>query len=149
MGIGPTQPAWKAGVLPLNYTRVTHNACIFYQNNSALSNDFRCFLKNFVKDFLHRKTDENVLFFALFQPQPKQNYHRREAQNAEQKPRKIISVSRLDHRPALLFRHIHSVALLFLPGNGRQIFHAVNGMPVVYVNGLFLLRLFFFLFLRF
>ena len=23
MGIGPTRPAWKAGVLPLNYTRVT------------------------------------------------------------------------------------------------------------------------------
>lgn len=22
MGIGPTQPAWKAGVLPLNYTRI-------------------------------------------------------------------------------------------------------------------------------
>ena len=26
MGIGPTQPAWKAGVLPLNYTRTSHNA---------------------------------------------------------------------------------------------------------------------------
>ena len=26
MGIGPTQPAWKAGVLPLNYTRASHNA---------------------------------------------------------------------------------------------------------------------------
>ena len=24
MGIGPTQPAWKASVLPLNYTRVDH-----------------------------------------------------------------------------------------------------------------------------
>ncbi len=23
MGIEPTQPAWKAGVLPLNYTRIT------------------------------------------------------------------------------------------------------------------------------
>ena len=23
MGIEPTQPAWKAGVLPLNYTRVS------------------------------------------------------------------------------------------------------------------------------
>ena len=47
MGIGPTQPAWKAGVLPLNYTRVTHNACIFYQNIRALSNDFIPFSKNF------------------------------------------------------------------------------------------------------
>ena len=24
MGIEPTRPAWKAGVLPLNYTRITH-----------------------------------------------------------------------------------------------------------------------------
>ena len=23
MGIGPTLPAWKAGILPLNYTRIT------------------------------------------------------------------------------------------------------------------------------
>ena len=45
MGIGPTQPAWKAGVLPLNYTRVTHNACIFYQIYSLLSNDFTGFFK--------------------------------------------------------------------------------------------------------
>ena len=22
MGIGPTRPAWKAGILPLNYTRI-------------------------------------------------------------------------------------------------------------------------------
>ena len=24
MGIGPTRPAWKAGILPLNYTRIEH-----------------------------------------------------------------------------------------------------------------------------
>ena len=24
MGIGPTRPAWKAGILPLNYTRICH-----------------------------------------------------------------------------------------------------------------------------
>ena len=28
MGIGPTQPAWKAGILPLNYTRIV-SACIY------------------------------------------------------------------------------------------------------------------------
>ena len=34
MGIGPTRPAWKAGILPLNYTRIItlhrrpDNACI-------------------------------------------------------------------------------------------------------------------------
>ena len=24
MGIGPTRPAWKAGILPLNYTRISY-----------------------------------------------------------------------------------------------------------------------------
>jgi hypothetical protein len=28
MGIEPTQPAWKAGVLPLNYTRILATAII-------------------------------------------------------------------------------------------------------------------------
>ena len=32
MGIGPTQPAWKASVLPLNYTRILHEI----SNNSML-----------------------------------------------------------------------------------------------------------------
>ena len=27
MGIEPTRPAWKAGVLPLNYTRMTRKGC--------------------------------------------------------------------------------------------------------------------------
>ena len=27
MGIGPTLPAWKAGVLPLNYTRIIPSLC--------------------------------------------------------------------------------------------------------------------------
>ena len=25
MGIGPTRPAWKAGILPLNYTRINRS----------------------------------------------------------------------------------------------------------------------------
>ena len=29
MGIEPTYPAWEAGVLPLNYTRVYRRACYF------------------------------------------------------------------------------------------------------------------------
>ena len=29
MGIEPTQPAWKAGVLPLNYTRVSNSVLNF------------------------------------------------------------------------------------------------------------------------
>ena len=30
MGIEPTYPAWKAGVLPLNYTRISQ--CIAYDS---------------------------------------------------------------------------------------------------------------------
>ena len=29
MGIEPTRPAWKAGVLPLNYTRVSNDVSYF------------------------------------------------------------------------------------------------------------------------
>ena len=47
MGIGPTQPAWKAGVLPLNYTRTSHNAYRLYQKSNLLSNIFLQFLKKF------------------------------------------------------------------------------------------------------
>ena len=32
MGIEPTRPAWKAGVLPLNYIRILR--CLFLQRNS-------------------------------------------------------------------------------------------------------------------
>ena len=41
MGIGPTQPAWKAGILPLNYTRI-HNAKRLYQNPAPVVNYFLC-----------------------------------------------------------------------------------------------------------
>ena len=40
MGIGPTLPAWKAGILPLNYTRktsCTDNAYKLYQNVKSMS----------------------------------------------------------------------------------------------------------------
>ena len=31
MGIGPTRPAWKAGILPLNYTRIYHTSAPYRQ----------------------------------------------------------------------------------------------------------------------
>ena len=34
MGIGPTQPAWKASVLPLNYTRTEQANCSPLQLNA-------------------------------------------------------------------------------------------------------------------
>ena len=41
MGIGPTQPAWKAGALPLSYTRI---AIIVYCKLFRLSNFLHIFL---------------------------------------------------------------------------------------------------------
>ena len=43
MGIEPTQPAWKAGILPLNYTRVFQRR-LLYQIPADLSS-------NFLKDY--------------------------------------------------------------------------------------------------
>ena len=41
MGIEPTYPAWKAGVLPLNYTRILLFAtCKIYQNKCHVSRTF-------------------------------------------------------------------------------------------------------------
>ena len=43
-GIGPAYPAWKAGVLPLNYTRKSYiladSALGFYHNYTLLSSVF-------------------------------------------------------------------------------------------------------------
>ena len=43
-GIGPAYPAWKAGVLPLNYTRKSYiladSALGFYHNYTLLSRGF-------------------------------------------------------------------------------------------------------------
>ena len=54
MGIGPTQPAWKAGILPLNYTRERNsldNANKFYQNKKILSTVCKQFFNFFVYIF--------------------------------------------------------------------------------------------------
>ena len=43
MGIEPTRPAWKAGILPLNYTReetLVQTARLLYHNKTALSRLF-------------------------------------------------------------------------------------------------------------
>ncbi len=55
MGIGPTQPAWKAGILPLNYTRTRYavnNANELYQNVILMSTVYKLFLKNFKEKIL-------------------------------------------------------------------------------------------------
>ena len=55
MGIGPTQPAWKAGILPLNYTRTRYavnNANELYQNVILMSTVYKLFLKIFKEKIL-------------------------------------------------------------------------------------------------
>ena len=42
MGIGPTQPAWKASVLPLNYTRIV-------RKNLRTSGLYDSMLRNYIK----------------------------------------------------------------------------------------------------
>ena len=54
MGIGPTRPAWKAGILPLNYTR-TSTAFTLYIVPQKMST----ILHNFFKVFQH-------FFWAFF-----------------------------------------------------------------------------------
>ncbi len=43
MGIEPTRPAWKAGILPLNYTRRTF--CIISQRLAFVNSFFKIFVK--------------------------------------------------------------------------------------------------------
>ena len=62
MGIEPTRPAWKAGILPLNYTRM-FNACTFYQSFCFLSNDFYI-PEKFFRENLH--FDEHKFAFRYF-----------------------------------------------------------------------------------
>ena len=50
MGIEPTRPAWKAGILPLNYTRVLSQQPIFYHNTILLS---RTFFENIGKFYIN------------------------------------------------------------------------------------------------
>ncbi len=60
MGIGPTRPAWKAGILPLNYTRIEHAPPSYRQRLYIITR-----LKRIVKYFsgIFRKF---FLFFQLF-----------------------------------------------------------------------------------
>ena len=52
MGIGPTRPAWKAGILPLNYTRNSFisriNALVY---NNTFQNECQRFFPYFSKIF--------------------------------------------------------------------------------------------------
>ena len=57
MGIEPTQPAWKAGILPLNYTRT-------YTTKGILTNYF-AYVNTFFKK-LHAKPRQMFDIFAIY-----------------------------------------------------------------------------------
>ena len=62
MGIGPTRPAWKAGILPLNYTRMLHTPPPYWQRLYIIA-----LLKRIVKYFsrLFAKFSKNFLIIFL------------------------------------------------------------------------------------
>ena len=67
MGIGPTQPAWKAGVLPLNYTRVPFTMLDYstkiYCGCQTFSIVFSKFIKLFFGcDFISRTRSDQPIF---------------------------------------------------------------------------------------
>ena len=61
MGIEPTRPAWKAGVLPLNYTRVTPLG-----RTDAISYKIIAQENFAVKDFLPIPADSLLPFSRFF-----------------------------------------------------------------------------------
>ena len=52
MGIEPTYPAWKAGVLPLNYTRTACCLCISVASTNISIYDETVFVNTKFKFFL-------------------------------------------------------------------------------------------------
>ena len=68
MGIEPTRPAWKAGILPLNYTRISVFSSFFRLSSWFLSATF-CIISHrfrFVKSFFWSFSNFfEILFFQM------------------------------------------------------------------------------------
>ena len=74
MGIGPTRPAWKAGILPLNYTRISsqfisasttlvYNSIIKKICQIFFADFFKKITKFFISFFMCQKSQKNVKNF--------------------------------------------------------------------------------------
>ena len=63
MGIGPTRPAWKAGILPLNYTRIYHTSAPYRQRLYIIA-----LFQKIVKSFspLFSKKSQKFQYFLFF-----------------------------------------------------------------------------------
>ena len=64
MGIGPTRPAWKAGILPLNYTRIFCKAFKMLSHFFCYVNCFFKFNKNIRNLFCIKKTAQHGQFLV-------------------------------------------------------------------------------------
>ena len=53
MGIEPTRPAWKAGILPLNYTRIRSMLAYFIKDSQICQQFFKGFGNIFHKKIFH------------------------------------------------------------------------------------------------
>ena len=62
MGIEPTYPAWKAGVLPLNYTRVYRCVAVLFATTILSIYHFYIFVNTFLK--------KTLFFLKLIFPVP-------------------------------------------------------------------------------
>ena len=60
MGIGPTRPAWKAGILPLNYTRIHRTSPSHRQRLYIIA-----FIRLIVKHFFMLFTKKFKIFFLF------------------------------------------------------------------------------------
>ena len=66
MGIGPTRPAWKAGILPLNYTRISSyftavSTTLVY--NSIIKKNCQIFFAVFLKKIPKNKIFSEMISF--------------------------------------------------------------------------------------
>ena len=57
MGIGPTRPAWKAGILPLNYTRIRQRLYILPKIKKKVKCFFSIFRTFFIKLHIFCRAD--------------------------------------------------------------------------------------------
>ena len=65
MGIGPTRPAWKAGILPLNYTRI-HRTSPSYRQRLYIIALFLLIVKSFSPFFPKKfKKFLKIIFFIF------------------------------------------------------------------------------------
>ena len=63
MGIEPTCSAWKADILPLNYTRVSPETIIVYQLGAVMSS---IFFKKFLPEFFGQELADLSNRFYLY-----------------------------------------------------------------------------------